>query len=69
MEIEFSWDPKKAKRNLAKHGVSFGTAKQVFFDPCLIIVEDCEFGGEVRYQAIGHSASWSSSRGRVRGPL
>ena len=57
MEIEFSWDPKKAKRNLAKHGVSFGTAKQVFFDPCLIVVEDCEFEGEMRYQAIGHTAS------------
>jgi uncharacterized protein len=57
MEIEFSWDPEKAKRNLTKHGVSFETAKQVFFDPWLIVVEDCEFEGEVRYQAIGHAGS------------
>jgi uncharacterized DUF497 family protein len=34
--------------------VSFETAKQVFFDPYLIVVEDCEFEGEVRYHALGH---------------
>jgi uncharacterized DUF497 family protein len=39
MEIQFVWDPKKAKRNLAKHRVSFETAKQVFFDPCMIAVD------------------------------
>jgi uncharacterized DUF497 family protein len=37
MEIEFTWDPGKAKRNLTKHRASFETAKQVFFDPCLIV--------------------------------
>jgi len=57
MEIEFTWDAEKAKRNLTKHGVSFETAKQVFSDPHLIVVEDCEFEGEVRYHALGHAAS------------
>ena len=55
MEIEFIWDPRKAKRNLTKHRVSFETAKLVFFDPHLIVVEDCEFEGEVRYHALGHA--------------
>jgi uncharacterized DUF497 family protein len=57
MAIEFTWDAEKAKRNISKHGVSFETAKQVFFDPYLIILEDCDFAGEVRYQAIGHTAA------------
>ena len=56
MEIEFTWDAEKARRNLAKHGVSFEKAKQVFFDPFLIVVEDCEIDGEIRYQAIGHAS-------------
>ena len=57
MEIEFIWDPEKAKRNLTKHRVSFETAKQVFFDPHLIVVEDCEFEGEMRYHALGYAVS------------
>jgi uncharacterized protein len=57
MEIEFAWDPRKAKRNLAKHGVGFETAKQAFFDPYLIVVEDREVEGELRYHAIGNAGS------------
>jgi uncharacterized DUF497 family protein len=57
MDIEFTWDRGKAKRNLQKHGISFETAKQVFFDPHLIVVEDCEGDDEMRYQAIGHAGS------------
>lgn len=30
--IDFEWDPRKARDNLAKHGVSFEEAKSVFFD-------------------------------------
>jgi uncharacterized DUF497 family protein len=29
----------------------------VFFDPHLIVIEDCEVDGEVRYHAIGHTGS------------
>ncbi|HEY7389784.1 MAG TPA: BrnT family toxin [Bryobacteraceae bacterium] len=57
MDIEFTWDGAKAKRNLKKHGVSFETAKQAFFDPHLIVVEDCEVDGEMRYHAIGYAGS------------
>ena len=60
MEIGFTWNPEKAKRNLTKHRICFETAKQVFFDPYLIVVEDCEFEGDVRYQAIGHAGSGGS---------
>jgi uncharacterized DUF497 family protein len=33
METEFTWDPAKADANLAKHGISFEVAKQVFSIP------------------------------------
>ena len=56
--MKFSWDPAKAKRNRAKHGVSFETAQRTFDDPHLIILEDYddEFG-ELRYHAIGYAAT------------
>jgi uncharacterized protein len=57
MEIEFTWDRAKAKQNLQKHGVSFETARRVFSDPHLIVVQDCEIEGEIRYHAIGYAAS------------
>ena len=57
MKTEFIWDPMKAESNLAKHGVSFETAKQVFSDPYLIVVEDREVGGELRYHAVGYADS------------
>jgi Ribonuclease toxin, BrnT, of type II toxin-antitoxin system len=31
--LRFEWDPQKAARNLAKHGVSFEEAATVFGDP------------------------------------
>lgn len=56
MEVQFTWRPEKAKRNLTKHHISFETAKQVFFDPHVIIVDDCEDdGGDIRYHAIGYT--------------
>jgi len=56
--MEFSWNPAKAKRNRAKHGVSFETAKRIFDDPHLIILEDYddEFG-EMRYHALGYAGA------------
>jgi uncharacterized protein len=58
MDLKFTWRPEKAKRNLAKHKISFETATEVFSDPYLIVVEDCEDErGEMRYQAIGRAAS------------
>jgi uncharacterized protein len=57
MGTEFTWGAEKAKRNLRKHGISFETAKQVFFDPYVVILEDCEEDNEVRYHAIGYTGS------------
>ncbi len=54
--MEFSWDAAKARRNLAKHGIDFNAARDVFADPQLLIAEDCEDEhGEMRYHAIGYA--------------
>ena len=37
--MEFEWDPEKAARNAAKHGVAFTEAATVFGDP-LAITDD-----------------------------
>ena len=31
--MRFEWDDRKAVENIAKHGVSFGEATEVFYDP------------------------------------
>ena len=48
----FVWDTEKASINASKHGTSFETACQVFFDPFLQ-VEDASTDGERRDAAIG----------------
>lgn len=52
--MRFEWDAEKARRNLAKHGVSFEEAVLVWNDPHAEIVEDRSGGGAGRYWAIGH---------------
>ena len=51
--MQFEWDPRKADRNLAKHGVAFEVAELVWNDPAHIIVADREEAGEERWHAIG----------------
>ncbi|TPI17347.1 MULTISPECIES: BrnT family toxin [unclassified Mesorhizobium] len=51
--MRFEWDPEKAWRNLAKHGVAFDLAKKVFDDPLHLIVPDRFEDGEQRWHAIG----------------
>ena len=49
----FTWDEKKRKLNLAKHGVDFRDASAIFDGP-LVTVEDTREGyGEPRYIALG----------------
>jgi hypothetical protein len=55
--IRFEWDPAKAKRNLAKHGVSFEQASRVFDDPFALMLQDRVEGGEERWQAIGRAGT------------
>jgi len=40
MPLSFEWDERKAKSNLAKHGVSFEEASTVFGDPLSLTIPD-----------------------------
>ncbi|MDG4885109.1 BrnT family toxin [Mesorhizobium sp. WSM4884] len=53
MLLQFEWDPEKARRNLAKHGVAFDLAQKVFDDPLHLVVPDRFEDGEQRWHAIG----------------
>jgi uncharacterized protein len=50
--MHWTWDPKKAEANRAKHGVSFETAKAVFDDPLHLSQPDPHSDGD-RWQTIG----------------
>lgn len=53
--MEFESDPVKAAKNLAKHGVAFELATEVFDDDHLLMDEDLDSQGEYRGRAIGRS--------------
>jgi hypothetical protein len=54
--MEFEWDPDKADRNLAKHGVSFSDAATVFGDPLALTCFDPDHSDdEDRYLTFGQS--------------
>jgi len=56
--VQFEWDPVKATRNLAKHGVSFDEASTVFGDPFAgTIADPLHSTDEMRAVTIGCSAS------------
>ena len=46
--MQFEWDPEKARRNLAKHGVSFDDAASVFGDPLAVTIDDPDHSREER---------------------
>jgi len=51
--MRYTWNPDKERRNVAKHGIAFGTAIRIFQGP---VVErtDIRFDyGEERVQAFG----------------
>jgi uncharacterized protein len=50
---DFEWDPAKARTNLAKHGVDFEVAKNVFLDPAAITEQDNGDPVEERWRTIG----------------
>jgi len=59
--VEFAWDPRKDKRNLAKHGVSFDEAKTVFDDELFLVFSDPDHSTEEsRFIIMGRS-----KRGRL----
>lgn len=54
----FVWDQEKASANMAKHGVSFESACEVFFDP-FVRLEEADSEGESRDAAIGLVEDWT----------
>jgi uncharacterized protein len=55
--MRFEWDPKKAKSNVKKHGVSFEEAVTVFYDPLSATFDDPDHSGdEPRFVTIGYSS-------------
>ena len=57
MNPRFEWNPRKAARNLQKHGVSFEEASTVFSDPLYITFLDEEHSlDEDRYITTGQSS-------------
>ena len=54
--VGFVWDPRKANRNLAKHGVSFDDAKTVFDDDLFLVFTDPDHSTEEsRFIIMGQS--------------
>lgn len=56
--IRFVWDRGKAELNLRKHGVSFETACEIFFDPLVRLLRSEMIGGEDRDAALGMTEEW-----------
>jgi uncharacterized DUF497 family protein len=49
----FTWDEKKRKLNLAKHGIDFHDAVTIFDGPLVTVEDTREDYGEPRYVALG----------------
>jgi uncharacterized DUF497 family protein len=55
--VRFEWDDQKAIENLAKHGVSFGEATEVFYDRDALENYDADHSNEEdRFVIIGLSS-------------
>ena len=52
--LKFEWDPNKNEINKKKHGLSFETAKEVFYDEYAVLFDDPEHSDEEdRFLIIG----------------
>ncbi len=55
--MRFEWDPRKAKTNVRKHGVSFEEAVSVLYDPLSATFDDPDHSAtEPRFVTIGYSS-------------
>ncbi len=60
--IEFAWDRRKARSNLAKHGVSFEEAETVFLDESARLIDDPDHSeNEDRFLLLGLQLSGALS--------
>lgn len=58
MDYHFEWDPRKAKQNERKHGVTFQRAATVFADPNQIsLFDEAHSEIEERWVTIGMDAN------------
>ena len=56
--MQFEWDQRKASSNARKHGIAFGDAVAVFFDPRARIFPDPDHSeAEERELIVGHDAA------------
>ena len=56
-DLRFVWDPRKAKANEKKHGVTFDEAETVFLDEQALLIGDPEHSeDEDRFILLGLSA-------------
>jgi uncharacterized DUF497 family protein len=56
--LHFTWDPAKARANIAKHGISFEEAETAFSDENAVVVPDPEHSAiKERFLLIGLSAA------------
>jgi uncharacterized DUF497 family protein len=51
--MRYEWDEAKNRTNLAKHGLSFEDADQVFSGPCVTFEDDRSDYGEQRLITLG----------------
>ena len=51
--MQFEWDERKAALNIAKHGVSFTLAQEVWDDPLHVLIPDQTVDGEQRWRTLG----------------
>jgi hypothetical protein len=49
----YEWDEAKSRGNLAKHGLDFADAEQVFTGPCVTFLDDRFDYGEERLITLG----------------
>ncbi len=61
----FEWDEEKNRANLAKHKISFETAKSVFDDPFALSIQDRFVDDEERWQTSGMIDERSPDRRRT----
>ena len=55
-ELRFVWDPRKAKENASKHGITFEEAQTVFLDDYALLMGDPEHSAaEDRFVLLGLS--------------
>ena len=51
--MKYEWDEAKNRKNIAKHGLSFEDAEQVFYGPCVTFEDDRFDYGEERLITLG----------------